>query len=179
MNKLTPDERIVLHGKMAMSYYSAYDAKVVKDGATYDEWKFSDEALYWSPYFGNNIINLKEHPMSVKSAATMEALCYSTTFPDWAPLEFKHWDAVDGFVMQTHFGGHDKNGKFMGFFAYGFVETNEYGLITRWETHVSPDYNDFLDAAIGVHGPFVNGPEPYMAAVAKVLQERGIDISKM
>ncbi len=175
-SKLTLEERIELHRRMAMSYYSAYDKKAVKDGATYDEWKFADDAVYFSPYFGDNLIELRTHPMSVKTSATMEALSYSVTFPDWAPLSFKCWPSDNGFVMQSHFGGHTKDGKFMDFFAYGFVETNAEGLITRWETHVSPEYNDFLDVAIGVHGPFKQGPEPYMAAVAKKLKEAGISL---
>ena len=42
----------------------------------------------------------------------------------------------------------------MDFFAYSFIRTNEYGEITHWETHVNPAYNDFLDVAIGEHGPY-------------------------
>ena len=41
------------------------------------------------------------------------------------------------------------------------------------------EYNDFLDAVIGVHGPFKNGPEAYMEAVAKRLREMDIDPSKL
>ena len=173
---MTTEERIEKHRKMAMSYYNAYQNKSVSDGETYDEWKFSDDAVYWSPYFGNNLIDLSVTPMSVQQSATMEALSYSATFPDWGPLEFECWPSPDGFAMKTLFGGHDKDGKLMTFHAYGFVKTNENCEITRWETHVSPEYNDFLDAAIGVHGPFKNGPEPYMEAVAKKLAEAGIEL---
>jgi hypothetical protein len=175
---LTLEERIEQHRRMAESYHSAYMKKVVKDGATYDEWVFADNALYWSPYFGDNVISLKQHPMSVKQAATMEALTYSLTFPDWGPLNFKCWPSDNGFVMQSHFGGHDQAGEMMDFYAYGFVETNESGEVARWETHVSPEYNDFLDVAIGIHGPFKQGPEAYMAAVGRKLREAGIDLSK-
>jgi hypothetical protein len=91
-------------------------------------------------------------------------------------MSFKCWPSDNGFVMQTHFGEHTKEGKLMDFFSYGFVETNAEGLITRWETHVSPEYNDFLDAAIGVHGPFKNGPEPYMQALAGKLKEAGVSL---
>ncbi len=174
--KLTLEERIALHRRMAESYHAAYLEKTVKDGATYDEWKFADDALYWSPYFGDNVINLRTNPISVKTSATMEARAYSVTFPDWAPLDFKCWPSDNGFAMQTHFGGHKKGGTFMGFYAYGFVETNEEGLITHWETHVSPEYNDFLDAAIGVHGPFKQGPEPYMEALSRKLKEAGVTL---
>lgn len=134
--------------------------------------------MYWSPYFGDNLIELSKNPISVKDSAHLEALTYSLTFPDWAPLGFECWPSDKGFVMQTHFGGHTKDGKFMDFYSYGFVETNEACEIIRWETHVSPEYNDFLDVAIGVHGPFKEGSEPYMAVLGKKLQEAGIDLSK-
>ncbi len=175
---LTLEERIEHHRKMAESYHAAYLKKAVKEGATYDEWVFDDGALYWSPYFGDNVIDLKRNPISVQQSATMEALTYSLTFPDWGPLAFKCWPSDNGFTMQSHFGGHDQTGKMMDFYAYGFVETNQYGDVIRWETHVSPEYNDFLDVAIGIHGPFKEGPEPYMAAIGKKLQEARIDLSK-
>lgn len=172
---MTLTERIEHHRRMAESYHRAYEKRTVEDGATYDEWVFAPHAKYWSPYFGDNLIDLSEYPMSVQKSATMEADTYCITFPDWGPLGFKCWPSDNGFVMQTHFGGHDKDGKLWDFYAYGFVETNEAGEITRWETHVSPEYNDFLDKAIGIHGPFKNGPEEYMAAVARKLQEAGVD----
>ncbi|WKY44607.1 hypothetical protein Q5O14_00510 [Eubacteriaceae bacterium ES2] len=168
------EERLKKHEQMAKSYRDAYQAKTVEAGATYDEWQYADGALYWSPYFGDNVIDLSKYPISVKDSAHMEAKTYSLTFPDWAPLSFKCWPSDKGFVMQTHFGGHMEDGKFMDFYAYGFVETNEKCQITRWETHVSPEYNDFLDVAIGIHGPFKEGPVPYMQALRKKLQEAGI-----
>ena len=78
--------------------------------------------------------------------------------------------------MQTLFMGHMKDGAEMSFFSYGFVETNDQGEITRWETHVSGDYSDFLDVALGVHGPFRDGADAYMDAVAKRLEEAGVSI---
>ncbi len=174
--KLNLEERIALHRRMAESYRNAYNAKAVKDGATYEEWIFADDALYWSPYFGDNVIELITHPISVQASATMEAKAYSVILPDWAPLSFECWPSDNGFVMQTHFGGHKKDGALVDFYAYGFVKTNESGEITRWETHVSPEYNDFLDVTIGIHGPFKNGPEPYMEALAKRLKEAGVDL---
>lgn len=95
--------------------------------------------------------------MSVRKSATMEAGTYCVAFPDWGPLGFKYWPSENGFVMQTHFGGHDREGKLWGFYAYGFVETNEAGEITRWETHVSPEYNDFLDRGYRHSRPFQGG----------------------
>ena len=175
-DKLSMEARLAHHRKMAESYYYAYSEKAVKDGATYEEWKFSDEALYWSPYFGDNVIELHKHPISITTAATMEAKAYSVILPDWAPLNFKCWPSDNGFAMQTHFGGHTKDGTLIDFYAYGFVETNEKGYITRWETHVSPEYNNFLDVTIGVHGPFKNGPEPYMEALTCKLKEAGVNL---
>lgn len=165
--KLTLEDRIALHRRMAESYYDAYSEKTVEDGSTYDEWKFTIDALYWSPYFGDNEIELYKYPISVRASATMEAKVYTITLPDWAPLGFECWPSDKGFVMQTHFGGHKEDGTLVDFYAYGFIKTNEYGEITRWETHVSPEYNDFLDIVIGVHGPFKQGPEPYMEALSK------------
>ncbi|MCH4193275.1 MAG: hypothetical protein LKF52_13285 [Butyrivibrio sp.] len=176
---MTLEERIEKHRKMAESYYHAYDQEAVKDGSTYDEWVFAPHAIYWSPYFGDQTIDLEVYPMSVRKSATMEALSYSITLPDWKPLGFKCWPSDHGFVMQSHFGGHDKDGAMHDFYAYGFVETNDSCEITRWETHVSPEYNDFLDTVIGVHGPFKNGAEVYMEAVGRKLAQAGIDIRKM
>ena len=107
----------------------------------------------------------------------MEAATYCITLPDWTILEFKCWPSDNGFVMQSHFGGHERDGILHDFYAYGFVDTNENCEITHWETHVSPEYSDFLDVVLGVHGPFKNGAEEYMAAVAKKMKEAGIQIS--
>ena len=176
---MTLEERLQHHKAMAESYHSAYTKQSVKDGATYDEWKFAPDATYFSPYFGDNVIDLAKNPMSVQTSATMEATSYSVTLPDWKPLSFESWASEDGFVMKTHFGGHDKDGVMHDFYSYGFVKTNEKDEITHWETHVSPEYNDFLDFTLGVHGPFKHGAHEYMAAVAKRLAQAGVDLSKL
>ncbi|MGC4122050.1 MAG: hypothetical protein QM765_47215 [Myxococcales bacterium] len=173
MTKMTLEERIALHRRMAESYHAAYARKAVKDGASYEEWKFAPDAVYWSPYFGNELIDLSKVPISVSKSATMEAKAYSFKFADWGPLEFKCWPSDVGFVMKTRFGGHTKDGQLLSFFSYGFVETNDAGLITRWETHVSEDYGAFLDVALGVRGPFKQGAGLYMEALARVLKENG------
>ncbi len=174
---MTLEERLEHHRKMAESYHLAYVKQDVQDGATYDEWKFAPHATYWSPYFGDNVIDLSENPMSVQQSATMEATSYGVTLPDWTPLDFKCWASEDGFVMQSHFGGHDKDGVLHDFYAYGFVNTNEKDEITHWETHVSPEYNDFLDFTLGVHGPFKHGAGEYMQAVGKRLAQAGMDLT--
>jgi hypothetical protein len=173
---MTLEERIALHRRMAESYHNAYAQQVVKDGATYEEWKFADDAVYWSPYFGNSLIKLREHPISVSVSATMEAKAYSLKFPDWGPKAFKCWPSDNGFVMKTLFVGHTNDGTEMSFFAYGFVETNEQGEITRWETHVNEAFSAFLDVAIGVHGPFGDNADPYMNALAKALKAAGVPL---
>ena len=64
----------------------------------------------------------------------------------------------------------------MSFYSYGFVETNDQGEITRWETHVSEEYSAFLDVAIGVHGPFRESADPYMEALTQTLQEADVSL---
>ena len=171
-------ERMEKNKQIAESYYDVYSKKAVKDGAVYDKWVFSPHATYWSPYFGNNKIDLGVNPISVEDSATKEALSYSVEFKDWGPIDFECFPSIEGVAWKTHFGGHrKKDNEFMDFFAYSYIKTNEYGEITHWETHVNSDYNDFLDVAIGVHGPFKNGSGPYMKAVTNKLMSAGIDIS--
>ena len=67
----------------------------------------------------------------------------------------------------------------MDFFVYSFIRTNEYGEITHWETHVNCDYNDFLDVAIGEHGPYRESSDDYMNAVTKKLLSAGIDLASL
>lgn len=172
--------RIDKNRKIAEAYYHAYDKKTVKDGASYENWVYAPHATYWSPYFGDEMIDLETHPIRVDDAATMEALSYSVEFEDWGPVDFECFPAVDGVAWKTHFGGHRKSdGVFMDFFAYSFVRTNEAGEITHWETHVNSDYNDFLDVAIGEHGPYRESSDDYMKAVMKRLASAGIDVTSM
>lgn len=176
---LTNEERIANNKAIAESYYHAYDKKAVKDGAVYDTWKYAPHAEYWSPYFGNNMIDLQENPISVEDSATMEALSYSVEFDDWKPINFESFPGIEGVAWKTHFGAtRKKDGVFMDFFAYSFIRTNEYGEITHWETHVNSNYNDFLDVAIGEHGPY-DDADKYMAAVMKKLKSAGIDLAAL
>ena len=177
---LTDRERYENNAKIAQSYYSAYDKKAVKDGAVYDAWVYASRAEYWSPYFGNGMIDLETNPISVEDSATMEALSYSIEFSDWGPIDFESFPSIEGVAWKTHFGGHRKSdGVFMDFFAYSYIRTNEYGEITHWETHVNSDYNDFLDVAIGEHGPYKDTADRYMAAVMKKLASGGIDLAAL
>jgi len=78
--------------------------------------------------------------------------------------------------MRTLFRGHHTDtGKEMSFYSVGFVETNDEFEITSWQTFVNGDeFSPFLEAAIGVHGPFVNGHEEYFEAVNRHLQKYGL-----
>ena len=176
---LTDLERIANNKAIAESYFQSYDKKAVKDGAVYETWKYAPHAEYWSPYFGNSMIDLETNPISVEDSATMEALSYSVEFNDWKPIDFECFPSIEGCAWKTHFGGYrKKDGVFLDFFAYSFIRTNEYGEITHWETHVNPAYNDFLDVAIGEHGPY-DDANRYMMAVMKKLTSAGIDLAAL
>ena len=179
-NALELTERLALHQRMAESYRDAYRSRTVQAGDTYESWVFSPDAVYWSPYFGSEVIPLAEHPISVQESATMEAVAYSVAFKDWGPVDFRAWAADHGFVMKTRFEGRRRvDDVVMGFFAYGFVETNDQGRIIRWETHVSREYDDFLDVAIGIHGPFGGRADDYMDALGRTLAKAGIDLGSL
>jgi hypothetical protein len=175
---LTPEERIKVSENLATSYRDVYTKKTVKTGKTF-EWVFADNATYWSPYFGNTLIDLSKAPVSVEDSSSFEALSYSIEFPDWGMLDFEYWPAVNGCAWKSHMGGHRKSdGKFMDFYAYSFLKTNEYGEITHWETHTNDAYDTFLDVAIDSHGPYLNDKD-YMNAVMKKLKAAGVDLSKI
>jgi hypothetical protein len=167
-------ERVAHHRRMAESYRNAYLRKGVEEGETYEAWKFADDAVYASPYFtGEEVIPMSRFAINAAQSATNEAKAYSLRFPDWAPADFKYWPAENGFVMKTRWEGCMKDGTRMGFYSYGFVETNGQGEISRWETHVNEEYGAFLEVAIGLRGPF-RGSDEYNEAVARVLREAGV-----
>ncbi len=68
-------------------------------------------------------------------------------------------------------GEHDWKGVLRDFYACGFVITNEKRKIRPWETHVSPECNDFLDVVLWTHGPYKNGANEHMNAVSKKTKE--------
>ena len=64
----------------------------------------------------------------------------------------------------------------MGFYSIGFVETNDQGEITRWETHVDDyEYGPFLEVALGVRGPF-HGTTAYIDALHRALEQAGVSV---
>ncbi|MGZ4885482.1 MAG: hypothetical protein ACXVI7_09095 [Halobacteriota archaeon] len=118
-------------------------------------------------------------------AAAMEAKAYSLSFPDWKPVEFKSYPSDIGFVMRTRWEGHTKNatkgdgtkikdGTKMGFYSYGFIDTNDLGEIMRWETHVNEEFGSFLEVALHVRGPFKDSE--YVEALTRRLEEAGVEV---
>lgn len=178
--KLSLEEKLSLCENLALSYFHSYDKESVKDGNTYaGSWTFAKDATYWSPYFGCETIDLGKAPVNVNDSSYLEALSYSVEFNDWKPVEFFYYPSPKGVAWRTHFKGYRKdNGEPMEFFAYSYLDVNDYGEITHWETHVNRDYDAFLDKAIGAHGPF-HGTDEYMNVVMKKLSSAGIDLSKL
>ncbi|WP_020107792.1 hypothetical protein [Nocardia sp. 348MFTsu5.1] len=174
------EERIAHHRQMAESYRNAYLRQGVKDGEQYTDdegheaWKFAADAVYMSPYFtGDQEFLMSDFPTDTANSATLEAKVYSLTFPDWKPESFKYWSAGDGFVMMTRWQGHTVDGTGMGFYSYSFVNTNEDGDVTRWETHCNDEYSRFLEVAIGVSGPF-QGTTEYLDALHRRLDKASV-----
>lgn len=175
------EDRIALHNRMARAYGDAYLRQGVQDGEKkfVDVWKFHPDCMYASPYFtGDEAFKLSEFPPEESArASTMEAKVYSLRFPpDWKPVDFKHWPADNGFVMKTRWQGTNKDtGTVMGFYSYSFIDTDDNGEVVRWETHINSEYSDFLDVAIGVHGPF-HGTHEYTDALDRRLAEEGLTV---
>ncbi|RUP01797.1 MAG: hypothetical protein EKK34_27340 [Mycobacterium sp.] len=167
-------ERIAHHGRMAEAYRDAYLRQGVQEGEAFAEaWTFAEDGVYVSPYFtGDQVFRFSEFPEDTARASTLEAKVYSLSFPDWKPSDFKYWPAANGLVMKTRWEGHTTDGVQMGFYSYSFIETNDAGELTRWETHVNDEYNAFLDIAIGVHGPF-QGTSEYVELLELRLAKSG------
>lgn len=170
------EERIAHHRQMAEAYRNAYLRQGVQEGETYEAWKFAEDGVYASPYFtGDQVFPFSDFPADTAKAATMEAKAYSLTFPDWKPTDFKYWPADVGFVMKTRWEGHTEAGTKMGFYSYSFVDTNDKGEVSRWETHVNDEYSPFLEVAIGVSGPF-HGTSEYVDALHQCLEKAGVSV---
>lgn len=150
------EDRIAKRRRMAESYRDKYVLQQVQEGERYDEWEFTDDAVYTSPYFvAEQELVLKDVAMHLDTAATIEAKAYGVVFPDWKPVEFKVWPAENGFVQGYRWEGTNVNtDKTMGFYSISFVETNEEAKIVHWSTYVNDDeYGPFLQAAIGAADP--------------------------
>ncbi|OBF14883.1 hypothetical protein [Mycobacterium sp. ACS4331] len=169
-------DRIAKHRRMAESYRDKYVLQTVQEGDSYDEWEFTDDAVYTSPYFvADQELVLKDVATSFDTAATVEAKAYSVVFPDWKPVEFKCWPADNGFVMRNRWEGTSVDGETMGFYSISFVETNDEAQITHWSTYVNDEeYGPFLEKAIGARGPF-HGDE-YMQALARHFEKHSLTL---
>jgi hypothetical protein len=174
---LKSEDRVSLHRRMAEGYHEAYKRRVERQRVVYpDEWRFADDATYSSPYFSGGKDApfgkfMKAPGMSMSKGATMEARVYDAKLSDWQPVEFMCWPSENGFAMRTRFEGHTDDGVKMGFYALDFVQTNETGLITRWETFVDgEEFGPLVELAIGVRGPF-DDFSAYWSALAKRLSE--------
>ncbi len=100
------EDRIAKHRRMAESYRDKYVLQKVQDGEAYDEWVFTDDAVYTSPYFvAEQELVLKDVATHWDTAATVEAKAYGITFPDWKPVGHKFWPAENGFVMRYRWEG--------------------------------------------------------------------------
>ncbi len=102
------EDRIAKHRRMAESYRDKYVLQKVQEGESYDEWVFTDDAVYTSPpYFvADQELVLKDVATHWDTAATIEAKAYGVEFPpDWKPVDFKVWPAENGFVMRYRWQG--------------------------------------------------------------------------
>ncbi len=105
------EDRIALHNRMARAYGDAYLRQGVQDGEKkfVDVWKFHPDCMYASPYFtGDEAFKLSEFPRRVRPCVDHGAKVYSLRFPDWKPVDFKHWPADNGFVMKNPLAGHQQ-----------------------------------------------------------------------
>lgn len=172
---MTPEDRVDLHRRMAEAYRDAYLRQEVGDRATYyDVWRFTDDARYSSPYFtGNATVLLRDVMDSQALVSSMEAKAYQVNFPDWRPASFTYWAAENGFAGRVRWEGHDPQGVLRGFWSITFVETDDEGLISSWQTHVNgEEYGPFLEIAIGTSGPF--DADGYVGALTKHLEAHGL-----
>ncbi len=161
---LTPAEKMEYHRKMAETYHDAYARRAI-DEKNYQAWVMAPHAQFWSPYFGDKAIDLDDGIRAMQEFGVNEAAICMKAMPDYSLMDFKGYPSEAGFAMQVHLGGHDLQGQMHDYYAYMFIDTNASGEITRWETHVSPEYNDFLDFVLGIHGPFKDGRKAYNNAV--------------
>lgn len=167
------EDRIAMNRSMAEGYRNAYLRQGVQTGEDYAAWKFAENAEYVSPYWTEDKVWILEGASTGKGqSSTLEAKAIMLVFPDWKPVDCQIWASDDGFVMKNKWEGHKKDGTLMGYYSYTFARTNERGEITRWETHVNEDFGPFIEAVIGIRGPF-RGRTTYMDAVTRAVKKGG------
>jgi hypothetical protein len=153
-------ERITLHRRMAESWYDGYRLFPERQELILsDEWRFTDEAVYWSPYFSGGRI----HPvgkffktgLTFASGGSMETSVYAAKMPDWRPVEFICWPSENGFAMRSRYEGHTADGVRMTAHIVNLVLTNPDGLIDRYESHLDThEFGPIAEVVLGVPGPF-------------------------
>jgi hypothetical protein len=122
-------------------------------------------------------------------AATMEGTAYAQSFPDWKPVDFQVYPSDRGCAWRTRWEGYTRNatksdgtkipdGTKMGFYTFSYIDINDEGEITRWETQNNGEYSDFLDVVVHQRPPFKLKGFEYMAALARTLKEHGIEIKR-
>jgi hypothetical protein len=177
---MTLEERIALHRRMATSWFETYrDFPKKKVITMSSEWKWSDDAIYWSPYFSGS----KEHPvgkffkrgdLSFGSGASQETAVYADAFPDWRPVEFTCWPSENGCAWRSKQEGHNSKGVKYAAHIVNLITTNSEGLITRYESHLdSAEFGPVAMQALGTPGPFEN-----FGAYWKILSVRIKDLAK-
>ena len=169
---MNPAEKMEYHRKMAKTLRNAYEKRAVEDADSFQQWVFADHAKFWSPYFGNREMDLSEDVDETRKFGVGEAYACMHAMPDYSLLGFRCWPSSAGFALQMRLGGHGPGGELHAYYSYIFIDTDDDGRIIRWETHVSPEYNAFMDFVLGMHGPFTDGLESYSEAVMKKMEQR-------
>jgi len=172
----TLEERVALNRRLAECYHDAFRLQQERGRIDLDEWKLSDDAVLYTPYFtGADPVPIghfvKAGGISIGDLFDLEAKAYSKVLPDWRNVEFLAFPSDIGFAFRARMEGHTKDGTKYSFHACDFVLTNEKGEITRWETHM--DDNEFgpvVELLTGQRGPF-KGFDVYWKALADQLTD--------
>lgn len=117
----------------------------------------------------------------VAKAVTMEGTAYAISFPDWKVVDFQVYPSDRGCAWRARWEGRTKNatrsdGTKMGFYTFSYIDINDEGEITRWETQDNTEFSDFVDIAFHQRPPFKLKGYEYTVALARTLQQAGIEI---
>jgi hypothetical protein len=173
---MTLEERVELNRRLAECYHDAYRLQQERGRTDLDMWKFSDDAVFYMPYFtGGDVVPmglfLKTAGISLSDLADMEQKAYSKILPDWHNVEFLAFPSDIGFAFRARMEGHDQHGRKYSFHACDFLLTNDEGQITRWETHMDDsEFGPVVELLTGQRGPFENF-DVYWKAVADHLTD--------
>jgi hypothetical protein len=173
---MTRDEKIALHRRMVEGYEEGFAKRVEREGHLDfgPDWKFAPDAVYVSEYFSGGIpAPIGANANFANEAAHREFLVYRRVVPDQVPVHFMMWSAENGVAWRTRFEAHIPDGSKVAFHMIDFIDTNDDGLITRWETFCDgEEFGPVVELATGVRGPFENYAA-YWAALERRLAELG------